>query len=144
MRESFRSGCRQSGADQPGDRLGGLADPVVGLATPGTGGVHDAGAQVLLEQAEGHRLQRLGHRRDLGEDVDAVLLVLDHPLQPAGLALDAAQPLEVVVLAADVAVLVAVLGARLALVRPGLLDGLPAVPPGPGAPNPATAVTIPP
>ena len=75
---------------------------------PARRGVDDAVAHVLLEQAEGDRLQRLRHRRDLGEDVDAVLLLLDHPLQAAGLALDAAQPLEVVVLAVDVAVLVLV------------------------------------
>src|SRR5688500_6640462 len=61
-------------------------------------------AHVLLEQAQCDRLECLRHRGDLGEDVDAVLLVLDHALQAAGLALDAAQPLEVVVLAVDVAV----------------------------------------
>ena len=43
---------------------------------------------------------------DLGEDVDAVLLLVDHPLQAARLALDATQPPEVVVLLMDVAVLV--------------------------------------
>ena len=63
-------------------------------------GVDDAVRQVLVEQPERHRLQRLGHRGDLGEDVDAVLLLLDHPLQAADLALDAAQALEVVVLRA--------------------------------------------
>ena len=66
---------------------------------PCAGGVDDAVRHVLVEQAEGDRLERLRHRGDLGEDVDAVLLLLDHPLQPAGLALDPAQPLEVVVLA---------------------------------------------
>jgi hypothetical protein len=35
---------------------------------------------------------------DLREDVDAVLLLLDHPLQSADLALDATQPLEDLVL----------------------------------------------
>ena len=59
--------------------------------------------QVLVEQAEPDALQRLGDRRDLGEHVDAVLVVLDHPLQPAHLAFDAAQPAEVVVLADGVA-----------------------------------------
>ena len=75
-------------------------------AVTGAGGVDHAVREVLLEQADRDGLEGLRHRRDLGEDVDAVLLVLDHPLQPAGLALDAAQPLEVVVLAVDVAVLV--------------------------------------
>ena len=69
-------------------------------------GVDDAVGQVLVEQAERDGLERLGHRGDLGEDVDAVLLLLDHPLQAAGLALDPAQPLEVVVLGVEVAVLV--------------------------------------
>src|SRR5680860_598491 len=66
--------------------------------------VDHAVAHVLLEQAQCHGLQRLRHRRDLGEDVDAVLLVVHHPLQPTRLALDPAQALEVVVLAVDVAV----------------------------------------
>src|SRR3712207_5423812 len=72
-----------SGAHEAGDRLGGLADLLVGLAATGLGGLDDAVRQVLLDQAEGDRLQRLRHRRDLREDVDAVLLVLDHPLQAA-------------------------------------------------------------
>ena len=44
---------------------------------------------------ERERLERLGRGGDLGQDVDAVLLVLDHPLDPADLPLDPAQPLEV-------------------------------------------------
>src|ERR687889_2545645 len=103
----FLPGVRWSGADEAGDRLGGLADLLVGLAAPRLCGLDDAVRHVLLEQAESDPPQRLRHGRDLREDVDAVLLVLDHPLQPAGLALDAAQPLEVVVLAVDVAVLAA-------------------------------------
>ena len=59
--------------------------------------------EVLVEQFEGERLQRLRGRRDLREDVDAVLVLFDHPLQPADLALDAAQPLEVRVLLPAVA-----------------------------------------
>src|SRR5918993_3569790 len=112
-----------SGADEPRDRLGGLADLLVGLAAAGARGVDDAVAHVLLEQAEGDLLQRLRHGGDLREDVDAVLLVLDHALQTAGLALDAAQPLEVVVLAVDVAVLV-VVGAVAQGGRGVLLDDL--------------------
>src|SRR5215218_6726372 len=103
-------GSGGSGADEAGDGLGGLADLLVGLAAAGLGRLDDAVAQVFLEQAQRDRLQGLRHGRDLGEDVDAVLLVLDHPLQAAGLALDPAQALEVVVLAVDVAVLVLVDG----------------------------------
>src|SRR6266540_3716374 len=73
-----------------GDRAGGRVD--VDRADPGQGtdlGL-DAAAQVLAEQLHRERLQRPGGGGDLGEDVDAVLVLLDHPLQPADLALDAA------------------------------------------------------
>src|SRR5690606_2194965 len=43
---------------------------------------------------------------DLGEDVDAVLLLVDHLLQATCLPLDPAQPLQVGVLVADVSVVV--------------------------------------
>ena len=66
--------------------------------------VHDAVPQVVVQQAERHRLQGLRERADLGEDVDAVLLLLDHPVDAAGLALDALEPGEVPVLVRDVAV----------------------------------------
>src|SRR3954454_2261247 len=97
-----------SGTHEAGDGLGGLADLLLGLPAAGARGLDDAVAEMLLEQAEGDSLQGLRHRRDLGEDVDAVLLVLDHALQTAGLALDATEPLEVLVLAVDVAVVVLV------------------------------------
>ena len=58
-------------------------------------GLRHAVAEVIFDQAEGDGLQRPGHGRDLGQDVDAVGVVLDHALEPAHLALDAAQPLEV-------------------------------------------------
>jgi hypothetical protein len=50
-------------------------------------------AEVLLQQAQGYRLQGPGDRGDLGQEVDAVLIVLDHPLQAADLALDAPERL---------------------------------------------------
>jgi len=50
---------------------------------------------MVFDQAEGDGLQGPGHRGDLGQDVDAVGVVLDHPLEPAHLTLNAAQPLEV-------------------------------------------------
>ena len=40
----------------------------------------DAVAKVLFEQAKCHRLQRSGGSGDLGQNVDAVLVVLDHAL----------------------------------------------------------------
>ena len=57
----------------------------------------------LVEQPDGHALERLGRRAHLGQHIDAVGVLLDHPLQPPHLALDAAQavgqPLLVVVAA---------------------------------------------
>ena len=55
------------------------------------GGVADAVPHVLVEQADGDALQRLGGRADLGEDVDAVGVVVDEALEAADLALDLAQ-----------------------------------------------------
>jgi hypothetical protein len=79
-----------SGPDQTGDRVRGLLD-LLGRAVAAFGQrLADAVAEVLLKQAEGDGLQGLGGRRDLREDVDAVLILLDHPLQAADLAFDAA------------------------------------------------------
>src|SRR6266700_2887215 len=50
------------------------------------------------------RLQRPGRRRNLGQDVDAVHVFLNHLLQAANLALDAAQPQEVSLLVRGVSV----------------------------------------
>ena len=87
-----------SGLDQPGDRLGRLAHRLPALVAARPDGLGHAVAEVLFEQPERHRLQRPGHRGDLGEHVDAVDVLLHHPLQPADLALDPAQTLEVGVL----------------------------------------------
>ena len=58
----------------------------------------------LVQQLQRERLQRLGRRRYLRQHIDAVCVRLDHPLQPANLSLDAAQPREVVRLLAAVLV----------------------------------------
>jgi hypothetical protein len=60
--------------------------------------------EVVVQQSECDGLQCPRHGRDLGEDVDAVLLVLDHPLQAAGLAFDPLQPAQVGLFVADVTV----------------------------------------
>ena len=52
---------------------------------------------------DGDALQRLRHRAHLREHVDAVGVLVDHPLQATHLALDALQALEVVVLVHRVA-----------------------------------------
>src|SRR5213082_1163289 len=94
----------RSGPDQPGDRLGRLADLRVRHLAPLGGRLGNAMTEMVLHQAKRHRLQRPGRRRHLGQDVDAVLVFLDHLLQATDLALDAAQPQEVSLLVRGVSV----------------------------------------
>src|SRR5579875_514778 len=91
-----------SAAHQARDGVGRLAHLLLGSFVGFAGRVDDAVPDVIFEQAEAHRLQRLGDRADLGEHVDAVGVFLDHPLDAANLPLDPPQPLEVVVLGAGV------------------------------------------
>src|SRR5262245_42714960 len=65
----------------------------------------DTVAHVLVEDLERERLERGVHGRDLGEDVDAVAVVLDHPLDPPHLALDPVQALDEGILVLAVPVL---------------------------------------
>ena len=60
--------------------------------------------QVVVDESDRDRLQRGLHRRDLGEDVDAVHVLLHHPLDSADLSLDAPEPAQVGVLVVVVAV----------------------------------------
>ena len=83
--------------DEPRDRGRGLGQLLVGVHAAAHG-VADAVRQVVVEQPQRDRLQGLRHRRDLRQDVDAVLVLLDHPLQTARLPLDPSQSLEDVVL----------------------------------------------
>src|SRR6476661_2264629 len=101
---SRRRGVGRLGADQAGDGGGCLGQLGIGLITAFGDGLRDAVAEVLVEQAERHRLQRAVDRAYLGEDVDAVLVLVDHLRDAADLPLDAAQPLGVVVLVGRVAV----------------------------------------
>ena len=52
----------------------------VGFGAAGAGGVGDAVAEVVVEEAEGDGFQGGGDGGDLGEDVDAVL----SPRRPCG------------------------------------------------------------
>src|SRR5690625_2982529 len=88
----------RSAANQPSDGVGGLLQLRRLLLTAGPGGLDQAVGHVLIEQAQREGLQRPGGGRDLGEDVDAVLVLLDHLGDPADLSLDAAQPQQVVIL----------------------------------------------
>jgi uncharacterized protein YxjI len=58
------------------------------------GGADDAVRGVIVEQAERDLVERGLDRADLREDVDAVAVVLDHPLHAADLALDALEALQ--------------------------------------------------
>ena len=59
---------------------------------------------VILEQLRADLLERRLDGRDLGQDVDAVAVFLDHPLDPAHLALDPVQALDEQVLVLGVSV----------------------------------------
>src|SRR5512134_3301516 len=64
----------------------------------------DAVVDVVVEDLEGQALERRVHRGDLREHVDAVAVLLDHPLDPAHLTLDAMQSTDERVLVRGVAV----------------------------------------
>ncbi len=61
---------------------------------------------VVVEDLEREALERGVHRGDLREHVDAVAIVLEHPLDAAHLALDAVQPADERLLGGRVPVLV--------------------------------------
>src|SRR5215470_7031548 len=90
---------RGSGLDQPGDGLAGLPDLHVRRLPTLADRLADTVLEVLVEQRQRHRLQGPRRSRDLGQHIDAVLIVLDHPLQPADLALDPPQPPQMIGLA---------------------------------------------
>ena len=66
-------------------------------------GADHAVARVFVEQAEGDLVDRRLDGGDLGEDVDAVAVLVDHPLEAADLAGDPAQAVLDLVLVVDVA-----------------------------------------
>jgi len=99
-------------AEQASDGIGGLLDlEVDGLRTELRirlgGGANNTVADVLFDEPQAHGMQGLGDGGHLGEDVDAVGLVLDHPLQPAHLTFDALEALEIglLVLVVEVSVI---------------------------------------
>lgn len=55
-------------------------------------GAHHARMGVTVEQPEGDLVECGLDRRDLGQDIDAVTLLGDHPLDAAYLPLDPSQP----------------------------------------------------
>src|SRR6266498_3048959 len=61
-------------------------------------------AHVIVQQADANRLESRRHRVELSEDVDAVLVLVDHSLQPSNLTLDPSQPVLEILLLHRVAV----------------------------------------
>lgn len=55
------------------------------LGATGTRRLDEAVAHVVIEQNQGHALQRAGGRRDLGQDVDTVLVLVRHARDPMDL-----------------------------------------------------------
>ena len=90
------SNARRSGAEQSFHRVERLVDFFVTFAA--VVGLHDAVTEVFVEQAEADILKCLGDGRDLGQHVDAVLVVIDHPLDTPYLPFDPGQPAGVIVL----------------------------------------------
>src|SRR5699024_11612769 len=70
-----------SGTDKTRDGVGGLSDLLVALFTPVGDRVGHTVLEVLVEHRQGEGAQGLVDRRGLREDVDAVLVVLDHALK---------------------------------------------------------------
>src|SRR4249919_2773091 len=95
--------------NEPGDRGGSFFDLDLSLGAAFSGRADNAVAEVFTEQAECDRLQRASHGGHLRQDIDAVLFLLDHLLQATGLALDSAQPLKIVILAGNVAMMALVI-----------------------------------
>src|SRR5437016_4655388 len=82
-----------SGTNQPGNRGRRLSDLLVRSSAAGCHRIGHAMGQVVVEQLDSNGLERFGGRRHLIEDLDAVLVLLHHALQPADLTLDPSQPL---------------------------------------------------
>ena len=82
---------RQPRRIKPADgshQLVGLLVALVGLRTD------HAVVGVIVEQAERDLVERSLHRRDLREHVDAITVLVDHPLDPRDLPADPAQPFD--------------------------------------------------
>jgi hypothetical protein len=74
--------------DHLANRASGLGQGLVALGLGGMPGLHDAVAQVVADQPNGHFLQGPGGGGDLRNDVGAPGVGFDHHLQAPDLALD--------------------------------------------------------
>ena len=87
-----------SGPHEARDCLGGFFDLPLGLWAAGSGCIDDAVLEMVVRETHCDAAKSTGHGTDLGEDVDALLLLLDHAVNASRLALDPAQPRQVPVL----------------------------------------------
>lgn len=94
----------KSRAHESSDGVGGFFHPEVCVFAAALGGVNDAVLEVIVQQTEGHSLRRAGQCAHLRQNVDAVLIVFNHPLDSTNLPFDAPKPVQVVVFVGDVAV----------------------------------------
>jgi len=83
----------RSGPDEPGDSGGGFPYLCLGRVAAFGDGLGDAVRQVIFEKFQGDGLQGSCRGGDLGEHVDAVGFLVDHPLNAADLTFGAPQPL---------------------------------------------------
>ena len=81
-----------SGANEPVDGVGGFLDLLDGRLVAELGGIKHAVLEMVVEQTSRDPLEGTGQGGDLGEDVDAVLIVIDHLPDAADLTFDPLHP----------------------------------------------------
>jgi hypothetical protein len=94
----------RSGFEQAVDGRARFDDLGLALAPRRFGSLRDAVSQVILEKAHSHLLQSAVRSSDLREDVDAVGVLRDQPLQPPHLPLYPPEPAQNLLLVLVVAV----------------------------------------
>jgi hypothetical protein len=95
-RPATRHTSASSVPDEPGDRLGRLPQLLLRVRAARLDRSAPAEVEMVIWQAECDRLQCTRHCSDLGEDVDAVLLLVDHLVEASSLSLNPAQALDVI------------------------------------------------
>ena len=101
---SMLDGTRwDSGTDETRDCCRCLGDLLLSLLTADPDRVSHTVSEMLVEQRQCHRLQSLGCGRDLREDVNAIGIVFDHPLETTHLAFDTPEAVQVRLLVAYIA-----------------------------------------
>jgi len=83
------------GLHQSRDGCGGFPHLCLAFRSSLGDGLGHAVTEMIFEQPECDRLERPGDRRDLSQDINAVDVIIDHPLQTANLSLDPAKALQV-------------------------------------------------